>query len=50
MKRILYIGNPISIHDLKWINYLNNSGEVDAYFSFENVIFVYENDNLPLGD
>lgn len=38
MKRILYIGNPISIHDLKWVNYLNNSGEVDAYFSFERII------------
>lgn len=38
MKRILYIGNPMSIHDLKWINYLNNSGEVDVYFSFDKIL------------
>ena len=38
MKRILYIGNPMSIHDLKWINHLNNSGEVDAYFSFDKIL------------
>ena len=36
MKNILYIGNPNSIHDVKWISYFSN--KTDNYKTY----FIYE--------
>ena len=43
MKRVLFIGNPQSVHDLKWIEYLNRSSDVEAFISFKNKLSFAEN-------
>jgi len=32
MKRILYIGDPSSVHDIKWVSYFSTQSDYEVYF------------------
>jgi hypothetical protein len=36
MTKILFIGNPASIHDFKWVKHLKEHENIEAFFSTEN--------------